>query len=92
MESNRLSGADLVIGHVQSVHPSLLPLLQLYVAEGLLQVRPSLRMPQSDDTLGFDPNEETLWNNQLVNFHECLYEFKERFGLFESKCKYCIFP
>jgi hypothetical protein len=78
MESNRLLGADLVIGHVQSLHPSLLPLLQLYEQDGLLQIRPSLRMPQSD-TLAFDPNEETLWNNQLVNFHECLYEFKERF-------------
>lgn len=77
MEANRLLEADLVIAHIQSVLPAVLPLLRLYEADGLLQTRPSLRMPTAD-TLPFDPNEETLWNNQLVNFHECLYEFKER--------------
>lgn len=79
MEANRLLGADLVIAHVQSLIPSILPLLRLYELEGLLQIRSSLRMPNKVPGMEFDPNEETLWNNQLANFQECLYEFKQRF-------------
>jgi hypothetical protein len=80
MESNRLLGVDAVIAHVQSISPSVLALLRLYEKEGLLQLRASLRMPAAEEAafeLPFEPNEETLWNNQLVNFQECLYEFKE---------------
>lgn len=79
MELNRLLGADLTIAHVQSVRPSLMPLLRWYERDGLLQIRPSLRMPQFA-SMPFEPNEETLWNNQLVNFQDCLYQFKERFA------------
>lgn len=29
------------------------------------------------DSLAYDPNAETMWNNQVVNFQECLYEYRE---------------
>uniref|UniRef100_A0A914M064 Glycosyltransferase family 92 protein n=1 Tax=Meloidogyne incognita TaxID=6306 RepID=A0A914M064_MELIC len=79
MESNKLLGADLIIAHIQSIITELIPLLKIYENEGILQIRSSLRMPDNQkQNLLFNPNEETLWNNQLINFHECLYEFKER--------------
>ena len=34
-------------------------------------------MPTQVPTLGYNPNTETHWSNQLVNFHDCLYEFRE---------------
>uniref|UniRef100_A0A915PGP0 Glycosyltransferase family 92 protein n=1 Tax=Meloidogyne floridensis TaxID=298350 RepID=A0A915PGP0_9BILA len=78
MESNKLLGADLIIAHIQSIITELIPLLKIYENEGILQIRSSLRMPDNQkQNLLFNPNEETLWNNQLINFHECLYEFKE---------------
>nr|CAD2163671.1 unnamed protein product [Meloidogyne enterolobii] len=78
MESNKLLGADLIIAHIQSIITELIPLLKIYENEGILQIRSSLRMPDNQkQNLLFNPNEETLWNNQLINFHECLYEFKK---------------
>jgi hypothetical protein len=29
------------------------------------------------NTLDYNPNSETSWQNQLVNFQDCLYEFRE---------------
>ena len=29
------------------------------------------------DSLNFNPNSETSWQNQLVNFQDCLYEYRE---------------
>jgi hypothetical protein len=77
IESNKLLGVDLIIVHIQSIIKTLIPLLKIYENEDFIQIRPSLRMPDFIENL-FNPNEETLWNNQLINFHECLYEFKER--------------
>ncbi|KAL3115580.1 hypothetical protein niasHT_014257 [Heterodera trifolii] len=79
LELHRLHRVDLVLVHVLSVHPSVFSLLRLYEKEGFVWVRPSLQLPsaESGNSPTFDANSETLWNNQLVNFHDCLYTFKE---------------
>jgi hypothetical protein len=37
------------------------------------------------DTLDYNPNSETSWQNQLTNFQDCLYEFRE-------SAKFIAFP
>uniref|UniRef100_A0A915NCB5 Glycosyltransferase family 92 protein n=1 Tax=Meloidogyne floridensis TaxID=298350 RepID=A0A915NCB5_9BILA len=34
-------------------------------------------MPSTNTELDYNPNSETSWQNQLTNFQDCLYEFKE---------------
>ncbi|KAL3124894.1 hypothetical protein niasHT_001787 [Heterodera trifolii] len=80
LELHRLHRVDLVLVHVLSIHPSVFSLLRLYEKEGFVWIRPSLQLPsavESDNLPTFDANSETLWNNQLINFHDCLYTFKE---------------
>jgi hypothetical protein len=77
MELHRAQGVDLVVAYVQSVDLVIHQLMQAYERAGLLRFKPSLYMPNTLPGLGYDPNTETTWNNQLVNFHDCLYEYRE---------------
>jgi hypothetical protein len=65
MELHRWHRVDLVIVHIQSVDPSVLQLVKLYEAQGLVQIRASLLMPNKVDTLEYNPNDEIQWNSQV---------------------------
>lgn len=77
MELMRLHSIDLVVIYIQSVDLQVSKLVQYYVDEGWAIIQPSLRMPDNVEGFAYNPNTETTWNNQLVNFHDCLYEFRE---------------
>uniref|UniRef100_A0A915ED63 Glycosyltransferase family 92 protein n=1 Tax=Ditylenchus dipsaci TaxID=166011 RepID=A0A915ED63_9BILA len=73
----RLYKVDLVVIYIQSVDLKVYRLMKYYKSDGLVQFRHSLRMPEKLLTLNYNPNAETTWNNQLINFNDCLYEFRE---------------
>ena len=75
MELHRAQAVDLVVIYVQSVDEHVFELIKHYEMDGMVTIRVSLRMP-TVNTLDYDPNTETVWNNQVVNFQDCLYEFK----------------
>ncbi|KAI1697263.1 glycosyltransferase family 92 domain-containing protein [Ditylenchus destructor] len=77
MELYRALNVDLVVIYIQSVDIPIYGLMEAYKSDGLVIFRPSLRMPEKVPELGYNPNAETTWNNQLINFHDCLYEFRE---------------
>nr|CAD2168423.1 unnamed protein product [Meloidogyne enterolobii] len=77
MELYRLHRVDLVIVYIQSVEAQVYNLIKVYEKSGLVQIRPSLEMPSTNTELDYNPNSETSWQNQLTNFQDCLYEFKE---------------
>uniref|UniRef100_A0A915NU54 Glycosyltransferase family 92 protein n=1 Tax=Meloidogyne floridensis TaxID=298350 RepID=A0A915NU54_9BILA len=76
MEIYRAHKVDLVQIYIQSVDPQIFKLIKVYEKNGILQIRPALEMPIID-SLDFNPNSETSWQNQLVNFQDCLYEYRE---------------
>jgi hypothetical protein len=57
----------LTLVYIQSVDPTVFHLIKLYEQSGIIQIRPSLQMPIVE-TLGYNPNSETSWQNQLTNF------------------------
>nr|CAD2174761.1 unnamed protein product [Meloidogyne enterolobii] len=77
MELYRLHRVDLVVVYIQSVEAQVYNLIKVYEKSGLVQIRPSLEMPSTNTELDYNPNSETSWQNQLTNFQDCLYEFKE---------------
>lgn len=77
MEIARLVGVDLVVAHVVSVDERVYQLMKHYEKDGLLDTRPAIKFPTSISELAYNPNGETTWNNQIVNSHHCLYEFRE---------------
>jgi hypothetical protein len=77
MELHRLHQVDLVIIYIQSIDPRVYTLVKEYAMEDWVEIRYSLHMPENLQGLSYNPNAETTWNNQLVNFHDCLYEFRE---------------
>jgi hypothetical protein len=83
MELHRAHGVQLVVVYVQSVDSRVFELVKRYVGSEELErdllmvtIRTSLRMPSGLHTLDYDPNTETIWNNQVINFQDCLHEFK----------------
>uniref|UniRef100_A0A183C0W9 C-type lectin domain-containing protein n=1 Tax=Globodera pallida TaxID=36090 RepID=A0A183C0W9_GLOPA len=77
LEMHRIHGVELVVAHILSVRDPLFELVRLYQLDGLLTIRSSLRMPSLISTLPYDANSETLWSNQIADFLDCLYEFRE---------------
>lgn len=75
-EIMRALGVELLVVYVQSVHPSLFNIIKAYEEEGFVQLRGALHMPRLD-SMAYNPNAETMWNNQLVNFHDAYYYFRE---------------
>lgn len=76
MELHRAHGVQLVTVYIQSIDSVVFDLVKRYEREGLVIIRASLRMPARLQTLDYEPNTETVWNNQVVNFQDCLHEFK----------------
>ncbi|KAF7635962.1 C-type lectin domain-containing protein [Meloidogyne graminicola] len=77
LELFRLHRVNLVIIYIQSVEAQVYNLIKAYESSGFVQIRPSLEMPSINTGLNYNPNSETSWQNQLTNFQDCLYEFKE---------------
>jgi len=76
MELLKLAQVELVVVSVQSVDERIFSLLRYYQLDGVVTLRASLELPSNVESLDFNPNAETMWNNQLVNFHDALYEFR----------------
>lgn len=66
MELHRIHHVDLVVVYIQSVDVNVYELIKLYQVEGILEIRASLLMPSALDTLDYNPNDETQWNNQVI--------------------------
>ncbi|KAI1709434.1 glycosyltransferase family 92 domain-containing protein [Ditylenchus destructor] len=85
MELHRIHEVDLVVIYIQSIDEAVFELVKQYKLSGIVEIRPSMTMPYKLDTLDYNPNAETQWNNQVVNFQDCLYEFRE-------SAEYIAFP
>lgn len=76
MELHRIHKIDLVVIYIQSIDYQVYNLIKRYQMDRLVEIRGSISMPQLD-TMAYNPNSESQWNNQLVNFGDCLYEFRD---------------
>lgn len=76
MELYRLQKVDTIIAYIMSVDTNLYELMKVYEKDGFLQFRANLEMP-SIDGLDYNPNIEVEWNNQVTDYLDCLYEFRE---------------
>ncbi|KAI1709436.1 glycosyltransferase family 92 domain-containing protein [Ditylenchus destructor] len=77
LELYRAHWVDLVLVYIHSVDTDIHKLITFYEQDGLVQIRPSLQMPQQVPGMDINPNTETTFLHQLVNFQDCLYEFRE---------------
>jgi hypothetical protein len=68
MELNRIHRIDLVVAYILSMDAAVHRLLQMYEVDGLLTFRNNLKMPSKLPFLPYDPNIETMWSNEVVDF------------------------
>ncbi|KAI6200747.1 Glycosyltransferase family 92 protein [Aphelenchoides besseyi] len=76
LEIYRHYGADLLVTYVESLLTDIHTILKAYEREGVLMVKPAVRLFKPDD-INYDPNEENEWYNQDATYNSCLYEFKD---------------
>lgn len=51
-------------------------LLRLYEDEGLLTLKKAFILPKID-SMPYDPNSASIWNNENLHYNDCLYEYRE---------------
>lgn len=69
MELYRLQGVNLIAAYVLSVDSAIFRLMQLYERDGILTFRHNLEMPEQVHGIGYNPNLETEWVNQVIDFN-----------------------
>jgi hypothetical protein len=75
MELNRILRIDLVVAYIMSIDAAVHRLLQMYEVDGLLTFRNNLKMPAKVPFIPYDPNIETMWNNEVVEFLVVFFNF-----------------
>ncbi|KAI1700809.1 glycosyltransferase family 92 domain-containing protein [Ditylenchus destructor] len=76
LEVYKLLKVDLVVAHVNSVLTPIFRLMKEYERDGILAIRPGIRLPYLKN-MNYDPNTEIEYSGQLMLAHECFYEFRE---------------
>jgi hypothetical protein len=67
---------DLMVIPVVSAIKEMFELLREYEKDGIVRLKRAALIPRIDG-LDYDPNSESDWFNQVLNFDECLYEYRE---------------
>lgn len=66
----RLQGVDMIVIYILSIQSAVFELAQLYETSGFLRIRTSLKMPTDlFQEMGFNPNMETDWNNEAIEYN-----------------------
>jgi hypothetical protein len=69
LELYRLQKISLVVAYIVSVHREVFKLIRTYESDGLIRIRGSLQMPVNTSGLSFNPNAETEFNSETVDFN-----------------------
>lgn len=72
----KFHGVDLMVIPIISVIKEMFEILRAYESEGIVRLKRAALIPNIDD-LDYNPNAEVDWFLQVLNFDECLYEYRE---------------
>ncbi|KAI6185643.1 Glycosyltransferase family 92 protein [Aphelenchoides besseyi] len=76
LEFYKFHGVDLMVIPIMSVIKEMYTILREYETEGSVRLKRAAMVPNIAE-LDYNPNSEVDWFNQVLNFDECLYEYRE---------------